>query len=418
MIGLADCNNFFVSCERAKDRSLEGLPVVVMSNNDGCVVARSNEAKALGIKMGQPVFEIKNLVRSGQVIALSGNHLLYREISLKVHDIFRRFIPSTIDYSIDEAFLNADGIPSEQLPIIGQIIYHTCWDELHLPVTIGFSHTKTLAKIVTERCKKTFSNVGVVTAEEEIKKMLGQVAIADMWGIGRRLSKKLYQSGIFSVADFADKPRDWVRQMMGINGERSWLELHGTNAIFLDHVQRNLQDSISETRTFPRDVNDFDWIRARIIMYASSCAKKLRAMNGVCNVVTVFLRTNRFHTEVKAGNTQISVRLPSSTNVTNIICEAAVYGLYKIFNCFYHYKRAGVILSETSRVDAVVPSLFDSDTQCGFLPKSSDKLMEAIDSINSDISKPLVKLASQITCGHPGHNDGYSSSFQAPFHKN
>lgn len=154
MIGLADCNNFFVSCERSVDRSLENRAVVVMSNNDGCVVARSNEAKALGIKMGQPAFEIRQLVNSGKVIALSGQHLLYRNISLKIHDIFRRYAPRAIDYSVDESFLDMTGIPDNMLQEIGEAICKTCWDEMRIPVTIGFASTKTLAKIVTEACKK------------------------------------------------------------------------------------------------------------------------------------------------------------------------------------------------------------------------------------------------------------------------
>ncbi|MDE5712807.1 MAG: SOS mutagenesis and repair protein UmuC, partial [Muribaculaceae bacterium] len=154
MIGLADCNNFFVSCERSVDPSLEGRAVVVMSNNDGCIVARSNEAKALGIRMGQPAFEIRDLISSGQVIALSGQHLLYRDISLKIHDIFRKFVPHAIDYSIDESFLDMKGIPDNMLPAIGNEICRTCWNDMRIPVTIGFAQTKTLAKIITEYCKK------------------------------------------------------------------------------------------------------------------------------------------------------------------------------------------------------------------------------------------------------------------------
>lgn len=150
MLGLVDCNNFFVSCERTLDRSLEGRAVVVLSNNDGCVVARSNEAKLLGVKMGQPAFEIRDMISHGDVIALSGNHSLYREISLRMHDIFRRYAPRTIDYSVDEAFLDMEGIPEIVLPEIGNEMWRCCWEEEHIPVTIGFAPSKTLTKIATE----------------------------------------------------------------------------------------------------------------------------------------------------------------------------------------------------------------------------------------------------------------------------
>ena len=168
MIGLADCNNFFVSCERSVDSSLEGKAVVVMSNNDGCIVARSNEAKAMGIKMGQPVFEVKDLVNSGKLIAISGHHLLYRDISFQIHDIFRRYVPSTIDYSVDEAFLDMSGISPENIEEIAIEICETCLREMRIPVTIGISLSKTLAKVMTESCKKRGQKVGILTDQKEI----------------------------------------------------------------------------------------------------------------------------------------------------------------------------------------------------------------------------------------------------------
>ena len=269
MVGLADCNNFFVSCERTLNPALENQAVVVLSNNDGCVVARSNEAKRAGIKMGQPAFQIKDRIQSGEIIALSGNHLLYREISLKVHDIFRRYAPMTLDYSVDEAFLIMDGIPDSQLRSIGEAIAANCWDELHIPVTIGFAPSKTLAKIVAESCKKRGKRVGVLLKAEAARPVIQKMSISDLWGIGRRLSKRLYTSGVYTIADFADKDLGWIRTNLGINGERSWRELHGEHCIELSHVQTQLQDSVSESRTFPEDVDDYDYIRASIAIYAA-----------------------------------------------------------------------------------------------------------------------------------------------------
>lgn len=419
MTGLADCNNFFVSCERTVDRSLEGKAVVVGSNNDGCVVARSNEAKALGIKMGQPVFEIRDLINSGKVIAISGHHLLYREISLKVHDIFRRYAPSTIDYSVDEAFLDMAGVPVETLMEIGREINRACWEEEHIPVTIGFAKTKTLSKIVTETCKKRREPVGVLTDKDETKGILESLEISELWGVGRRLTKRLYQSGIFTIADFANKDRIWVRKNLGVNGERSWLELHGVKCIELSHVERPLQDSISESRTFPEDINDFDYLRARIAIYGADCAKKLRAMNGLCSLVSVFLRTNRFHPEKGVYAPEMSVRLSRPTNDTMEIVNAGIYLLDQIFNPDVLYKRAGILLSEIIPATSYVASLFDENQSASTAerPEHSSRLMNVVDRLNCNVGTQVLKLASQLTKGHPGHNDGYSSSFQAPFKK-
>ena len=413
MVGLADCNNFFVSCERTVDRSLENRAVVVLSNNDGCVVARSNEAKIAGIKMGQPAFQIKDRVLSGEIVALSGNHLLYRAISHKVHDIFRRYAPKTLDYSVDEAFLLMDGIPDTQLKAIGEAIYRNCWDELHIPVTIGFAPSKTLAKIVSENCKKKGLHVGVLLDMEKARSLMQRMPISDLWGVGRRLSKRLYTCGVYTIADFADKELSWVRAQMGINGERSWRELHGEHCIELDHVGAALQDSVSESRTFPEDVSDYDYLRARIAIYAADCCKKLRSMGGECGSIGVMLETNRFHAERGAARPEGAMRFSSPTADTALVSRAAIEILNRIYRSDLAFKRAGVWLGDIVPAGSVTPSLFDTDSSsCGRTVMS--RLMRAIDSINLGPGMPTVRLASQITQGHPGHNDGYSSTFQFP----
>ena len=413
MVGLADCNNFFVSCERTLNPALENRAVVVLSNNDGCVVARSNEAKRAGIKMGQPAFQIKDRIRSGEIIALSGNHLLYREISLKVHDIFRRYAPMTLDYSVDEAFLIMDGVPDAQLRPIGEAIAANCWDELHIPVTIGFAPSKTLAKIVSESCKKRGKRVGVLLDARTARPVLEKMSISDLWGIGRRLSKRLYSLGVYTIADFADRDLGWIRATLGINGERSWREIHGEHCIELSHVQTSLQDSVSESRTFPEDVDDYDYLRARIAIYAADCCKKLRAMGGECSLLGVMLETNRFHSERGIARPQGSFRFDEPTSDTVLISSTAIGILDRIFIPDQPFKRAGVWLGEIVPARSVTPSLFDS-TEAIREKQIRNHLMKAIDSINLSPGMPVLKLASQITQGHPGHNDGYSSSFQSP----
>lgn len=410
MIGLADCNNFFVSCERTIHPELNGRAVVVMSNNDGCIVARSNEAKRLGIRMGQPVFEIRDMVRSGKVIAISGHHLLYKEISIKVHNIISRFVPSTIDYSVDEAFLDVDGIPYEVLPTIGRDIVATCMQEARMPVTVGFAPSKTLAKIVTEKCKKRGESVGVVQSPDEIAAMIADMPITDLWGIGRRLGKRMYLEGIHTIADFAARDKQWVSSRYGVNGLRSWLELHSVPCISLDHVGRPIQDSISETRTFPFDVDDYDYLRARIAMYADHCSRRLRKMHALCREMTVMLRTNRFHTESGYFAPEQSVIFDTPVCDTVTIVGAAIAALNRIYDPNLRYKRGGVLLFNIIPGDYHTPSLF-SDRSADRLEKMR-RLSRVIDRINEGDGPPVIPLAAEIAKEHPGHNDGYSSTFQ------
>lgn len=411
MIGLADCNNFFVSCERTIRPELIGRPTVVLSNNDGCVVARSNEAKAMGIKMGQPAFQIRDYIENGELTALSGNHLLYREISLRVHAIFRRFVPSAIDYSVDESFLDVNGIPVEMLPEIGETICDACMREEKIPITVGFAPTKTLAKIATEVSKKAGVRVGLIRNEEEALPYLDRLPISELWGIGRRLSKRLYMCGVYTIGDFSRRNQAWVRQKLGVNGERSWLELHCTPCIELSHVDRKLQDSVSESRTFPEDVDDYDYIRARVVIYASDCAKKLRAMGGKCYGVGVFMRTNPFHPRPVPVRPEGMVRFEEGCSDTPTIVRAALDVLDSVFVPGVPMKRAGVWLSDIVPDTPQVGSLFDAPD-----PEKENvrKFMSAIDKINGTVGNRKISLASQIVKGHRGHNDGYSSSFQAP----
>lgn len=413
MTGLADCNNFFVSCERSIDPTLIGKPVVVLSNNDGCVVARSNEAKRLGIKMGQPAFQIKDMIASGQLIALSGNHLLYRDISLRIHEIFRRYVPSTLDYSVDEAFLDMNGVPTEALTLIGEEICEVCLKEERIPITIGFAPTKTLAKVATEIGKKRGERVVMLIEEREIEESLEHLPIQELWGCGRRLTKRLYLEGVYTIGDFARRPSSWVRQLIGINGERSWRELHGQSCIMLEHIERPMQDSISETRTFASDTDDFDYLRSRIAIYSDHVARRLRQMGGICSEVSVFLRTNRFRTDIPYSTPGASARFEQPTDDTSIIATAATQLLAEIFDPHLSYKRAGVILSSITPRKALTRSLFESREESEWREKSR-RLMNAIDKVNLGGKSGILKLATEIIKGEEGHNTGYSTSFGPP----
>lgn len=409
-----DCNNFFVSCERSVNPALDGVPVVVLSNNDGCVVARSNESKRMGVRMGQPAFEIKDLISSGKILALSGNHLFYREKSMRVHDIFRRFVPTTIDYSVDESFLDVNGIPLEALGEIGDAIYAACREEERIPVTIGFAPTKTLAKITTEVGKKRGERVTVHPVAEDLFDIMEKIPIWNLWGMGRKLSKRMYGFGVTTIGDFRRKPLVWVRKQLGVVGERSWLELNGTSCIELEHVSRPLQDSISETRTFPEDVDDFDYLRARIVIYCADVCRRLRKMEGVCGALTVFLRTNRFHIERGCYSPEITVEFDPGVDDTSVVASAAIEALKAIYNPAFKYKRAGVVLSKITGKGVSAPSLFDNVQEENLRIMKHGNLMKTIDRLNSDVSRQTLKLASELTKSDNGHNDGYSSSFGAP----
>lgn len=417
MIGLADCNNFFVSCERSLDPSLEGRPVVVLSNNDGCAIARSNEAKKLGIRMGQPAFELREHIQSGRLIALSGNHLLYRDMSLRVHTLFRRFVPATIDYSIDESFLDFTGIPQSELLPIAAGIRDACRREMNIPVSIGIAPTKTLAKIVCHTVKHSSEGIGIMTTMDEATHAMASLPIGKLWGLGRRLTHRLASEGIYTVLQFYQRPQMWIRSHLGVCGERSWLELHGTSCIDLNHIKQDLQDSVSETRTFPFDTDSYDYIRARIAIYTADCARRLRAMRGQCDTVTVFLRSNRFHTEKGYYAPQGSIHLSRPLADTPLLVKAGIECLKEIIIPGVRYKRAGVLFTGITRVGPVTPSLFDGFAACRDawpVRQKDTRLMRTIDRLNSDVGAPCLRLASQLTTGHPGHNDGYSSSFQAP----
>lgn len=374
-------------------------------------MARSNEAKRLGVRMGQPAFELRDMIERGELCALSGNHLLYHDISLRVHDIFRRFAPRTLDYSIDEAFLDMEGIPDSVLHDIGEAICDTCLEEEHIPVTVGFAPTKTLAKIATETGKQQGKRVITLLDETERLEIMSDMSISELWGIGRRLAKRLYMLGVYTIGDLASKDLTWVRAQLGINGERTWREIRGESCIELSHVNRKIQDSISETRTFPTDIGDFDYIRSRIAIYSAHVCKRLRSMGCVCGEMSVFLATNRFHTERGYAAPSATVKFTTPIADTAQIASTGINLVEQIFNPALRYKRAGVVLSHITSVQDIAPSLFEDMEQDRMATMRSRSLMKAIDRLNRVVGTHVLKLATEITTGHIGYNDGYSSSF-------
>ena len=298
MYALVDCNNFFVSCERAFQPELEGRPVVVLSNNDGCVVARSNESKAMGIKMGTPFFKVRYLVEQGRLVARSSNYTLYGDLSSRVMSILAEAAPRLEVYSIDEAYMDMDGVAADRVPGICSDLIKKIRRWTGIPVSIGIADTKTLAKVANHFAKKYkgYKGVCVIDSDDKIRKALALTPIAEVWGIGRRGAPRLEAAGVKTALDFIGRPVEWVRGMMGIGGIRTWGELQGRRMVEDERDEK--RKSICTSRSFDMTLTDLDEITLRVSDFAGKCAEKLRDDGTAAYSVAVFLQTNRFRDDL------------------------------------------------------------------------------------------------------------------------
>lgn len=384
MFGLMDCNNFYASCERVFNPSLNGKPVVVLSNNDGCVIARSNEAKALGISMGAPAYQIGELVEKHGVAVFSSNYTLYGDMSARVMSILSSLAPEIEVYSIDEAFVNLDGITDYQS--LGRIIVNKVYKDTGIPVSLGIAPTRTLAKMANKFAKKypAYQRVCCIDTEEKREKALHLFAIGDVWGIGRRQAARLEKEGIKTAYDFTQLPNSWVRKYMTVVGERTWKELRGIPCITENITPRK---QICTSRSFGQMIENIEQMDETVSTFASTCAKKLREQKGYAVSLLVFIQTNRFRDDLPQYWKSVSVNLPVPTDDTQEIVHYALTGLRSIFLKGYHYKKAGVIITEiTYNVQRNLFDMIDRDKR--------DRLMNAVDSIYGKHGHS-VKLAVQ-----------------------
>ena len=395
MYALVDCNNFFVSCERAFQPELEGRAVVVLSNNDGCVVARSNESKALGIKMGTPFFQMKGMVDSGKVVVRSSNYTLYGDLSKRVMSILSDTIPSIEVYSIDEAFLDLEGIrPEDYRPICSGLVKRIRrWTGI--PVSIGIAPTKTLAKVANHFAKRYSGYRGVCIIDDDAKreKALSLTPIDDVWGIGWRGAPKLEAAGVHTALDFVQRPASWVQKRMGIVGLRTWNELQGRRMIEEETQQR--RQSICTSRSFAQLIEEKDELSLRVSDFAGICAQKLRHDGSAAQSVTVFAHTNRFREDLPQYYPYATVRLEVPGSSTQEIVSAALRGLDLIFRAGYGYKRAGVTVSDIVEADAIQGSLFDDHAG---MREKENKVSELMDRFNAP-GRKLLHLGAE----RPGH---------------
>lgn len=392
MFALADCNNFFVSCERVFRPDLQGKPVIVLSSNDGCAIARSNEAKALGIKMGDPYFKIRGIVEKHDVAVFSGNMSLYGDMSQRVRWVLQEYAPSIEVYSIDEAFLDLRGINNIDFDQYAKEISKQCWKLTSIPVSVGIAPTKTLAKIASKLCKQYPKLKGgcYMHRPQDIEKVLRKFLIEDVWGIGRRSAPKLKSMGINTAFDYTQLNEEAIRRMFGVTGVRTWKELQGIPCIeFEDGFEA--KQSICVSRSFSSEIYDVEDLQEQIANFASSMAEKLRKQNSVAGEMSVFAYTNRFkETQPQIySNTLVSFLTP--TNDQRTIVAQAVNAAKNFFRENYGYKKAGVIATNIMPTQNVMHSLFE-DAEAADRER---KITSVLDCVNSKFGKSTIKLAVQ-----------------------
>ena len=395
MFLLVDCNNFFVSCERAFQPQLEGRPVVVLSNNDGCVVARSNESKAMGIKMGTPFFKVRALVDSGALEVRSSNYTLYGDLSSRVMSILRDFAPKLEVYSIDEAFLVMDGIPLERLKSIAGEIIRRVRRWVGIPVSVGIAPTRTLAKVANHFAKRYpgYRGVCVIDTDEKREKALALTPIDDVWGIGWRNAPKLERVGVHTAADFTARPQEWVRTLMGVIGVRTWMELRGTPVI--GEEERERRQTICTSRSFADMITDPEELSLRVSDFAAICARKLRDEGSVAGTIGVFLMSNRFRDDLEQYFPQDLEHFDIPTSNTPEIVAASLKIMKRIYREGIRYKKAGVIVMDIQDARFVQPDLFDAKKEERL---RNDRISRIMDQVNVT-GRQYLRLAVQ----RPGH---------------
>jgi DNA polymerase V len=387
MYAILDCNSFYASCERVFKPNLIGKPIVVLSNNDGCVIARSSEAKDL-IPMGAEAFKYDKVFKENNIHVFSSNYSLYGDLSTRVMNIVKQFSPDVEVYSIDEAFFKLDHIKVEDLETYVLKIKKTVEKWVGIPVSIGVAPTKSLSKVANKIAKKYTAKtkgVYVISSEEKRIKALKWTKVENVWGIGRRISKKLQHLNITTAYQFTQLPDQFVRKQFSVVGLRLKQDLTGVQIIGAEKIQD--KQNIATTRTFEKALRDFEPIKERIATFANSCAQKLRNQKSECTYLYVFLRTSSY-TEIKRSVGMV-VHLPYATNSSFTICSFAIKGIEQLYKQGYNYKKAGVIVMGIRPEKVHQYSLFLDEK-----PKHK-ALMKVMDRINLKYRTPKIKIANQ-----------------------
>ncbi len=403
MIGLIDCNNFYVSCERAFQPRLEGIPVGVLSNNDGCVIARSNELKTLGVEMGTPAFELKPLLRQRRVELLSSNYELYGDMSSRVQQVLEEFSAGVEPYSIDEMFVRFDGFKPDRMLAHAQDLFTKVRCFTHIPVSVGIAPTRTLAKLANRVAKKLpiYGGVCVMTpGSQESDALLQKVALGDVWGVGRRLVERLARLDIQTAWDLSQADPKQIRQRFSVTLERTCLELKGIPCIEMNDPGEARQ-RIMTSRSFGRLSDDRQEIHQAIRQYAQRSAEKLRSQDSLARAVHVFLKTNRHRPDLPQYSPGAIVELPHPSDDSRDILHAASRAFDAIYRARYRFMKAGVMLVDL--VDANRKQLSLLDTPQSRADRARDeKLMTTLDDLNRKMGRGTVTFG-RPTAGAAWH---------------
>jgi DNA polymerase V len=393
-IALIDVNNFYVSCERVFNPKLKNKPVVVLSNNDGCAISRSNEVKALGISMGAPWFKMQDLVKQHGIIGLSSNYALYADMSNRVMSILQDFSPNQEVYSIDECFLDLTGINFVNLVDYGQTMRKRILDWTGLPVCVGIASSKTLAKLANHCAKKQpiFNGVCNFNAltDEALTNILAGLPVGEVWGVGRKLSPKLNAIGIHTALDLKQANPEHLRSLFSVVMEKTIRELNGTVCIELEEISPPKKQILS-SRSFGHNVSDYNSLAESITSYMSRAAEKLRTQVSCAGSVFVYIRTSPFKPDEPQYSNGLTIPLPIPTSDTRQLVKVALWGLKRIYKPGFKYAKAGVMLGELVSTNQVQSDFFyNKNFEVG-----SEKLMGVLDSINKKMGRGTMKLASE-----------------------
>ena len=392
VFALIDCNAFYVSCERVFNPKLNNKPVVALSNNDGCIIARSKEAKALGIKMGVPLFKVKDIVERENVIVFSSNYTLYADMSRRVMNIISEFTPSIEVYSIDEAFIELTNM-NVDYESYARHMRKVILQYTGIPVSIGIASTKTLTKVANHIAKDDESLEGVCSLiqHENLDQVLEDTNVADVWGVGRQLSKKLIANGIFNAKLLKNCEDAWVRKMMSVNGLKTVSELREISCLDLEETSAT-RKSCCTTRSFGKPLINLEDIEQAVTTFARRATERIRGENLIASTVSVFLRTNPFDRNCYYSNSSTTT-LSYPTYDTVQIVKTALQLTKIIFRENYKYKKAGVLLSGFYEKGTETKDLFSEARY------RSPKLMSAVDQINERYGSDTIQIATECQMG-------------------
>ena len=386
-IALVDCNSFYVSCERLFNPKIRNKPVVVLSNNDGCIISRSNEAKALGIKMGEPYFKAKDIIIKNKVQVFSSNYSLYGDLSRRVMRTLKRFNSEIEVYSIDEAFLDLSNFSDKEVENVGKEIRATVLQWTGIPTSIGIAKTKTLSKVANHIAKKKLSGVTSLIGIEDIDPILEKIEINDVWGVGKQLTKFYNKNGIYNAKQLKNKSNTWIKKSSNVLSSRTSMELRGIPCIDLE-IATSGRKSCVVSRSFGQRVEKFQELKEAVANYCLNASEKIRSESLIAKSITVFIRTSPFQSRFGYYSNSKTIDFPIATNNSIEIVKAALTGLETIFKNGYRYQKAGVMLTGLSNSNDG-KNLFSSEKD-----EKINSLMRSIDNTNHRYGRATLSLAS------------------------